>query len=287
MIDFALQRKLHAAEGEMQLNVNVKIESGKLVSLYGASGAGKTSVLRMLAGFMKADNGYIKMNDTVWFDASKQINVPPQQRSIGFVFQDYALFPNMNVRENIGFALNKNDNKNIINELLELTGLSLLASRKIETLSGGQKQRVALARAIAKKPVLLLLDEPLSAIDNIMRTQLQATLLEVHKRFSLTTILVSHDMDEIIKLSDTIIHLEHGMVQQNTTPAKFFLNGFDTAAIMGDIVSINGSESGRFVIVLINNRMLKIASTEQDVNFTIGEKVEVVYNNAVPLIRKL
>ena len=101
----------------------------------------------------------------------------------------------------------------------------MLSQRKIETLSGGQKQRVALARAIAKKPLLLLLDEPLSAIDNTMRTQLQTTLLEVHKRFGLTTILVSHDMDEIIKLSDTVIHLEHGTIQQNTTPAAFFMNG--------------------------------------------------------------
>ena len=203
MIDFALQKKLHTADGEMHLQIQVQIESGKFMTLYGSSGAGKTSVLRMLAGFMKPDNGCIKMNDVVWFDALKRINMQPQQRSIGFVFQDYALFPNMNVRENIVFALNKNDNKNIVDELLELTGLTMLASRKIETLSGGQKQRVALARAIAKKPLLLLLDEPLSAIDNTMRAQLQTTLLQVHERFNLTTILVSHDMDEIIKLSDS------------------------------------------------------------------------------------
>jgi len=287
MIDFALQKKLHTADGEMYLQIKLQIESRKFVSLYGSSGAGKTSVLRMLAGFMKPDNGCIKMNDAVWFDASKRINMQPQQRSIGFVFQDYALFPNMNVRENIVFALNKNADKNIVDELLELTGLTMLASRKIETLSGGQKQRVALARAIAKKPLLLLLDEPLSAIDNTMRAQLQTTLLQVHERFNLTTILVSHDMDEIIKLSDTVIHLEHGTIQQSTTPAEFFMHGNNTQVLTGNIISIEENETQTFTIVLLNNRMLKINSTEHDVNFIVGEKVEVVYRNTVPVIRKL
>ncbi len=144
-----------------------------------------------------------------------------------------------------------------------------------------------MARAIAKKPLLLLLDEPLSAIDNTMRTQLQTTLLEVHKRFGLTTILVSHDMDEIIKLADTIIHLEHGTVQQNTTPAAFFMNSINTSALTGNIVSIEENETQTFTIVLLNNRMMKINSTEHDVNFKVGEKVEIVYRNAVPVIRKL
>ena len=193
----------------------------------------------------------------------------------------------MNVKENISFALNKNDDKNIIDELLELTGLTLLASRKIQTLSGGQKQRVALARAIAKKPLLLLLDEPLSAIDNTMRVQLQTTLLQVHKRFNLTTILVSHDMDEIIKLSDAVIHLEQGTIKQKTTPAAFFLNYNDASALTGNIISMEENDNETFTIVLLNNRIMKVNSTEHDVNFMIGEKVEVVYKNAVPLIRKL
>jgi len=287
MIDFALQKKLHTSDGEMQLHVNVKIESGKLISIYGSSGAGKTSVLRMLAGFMTPDDGYIKMNNAVWFDRHKHINVEPQQRKIGFVFQDYALFPNMNVRENIAFALRKKEPVNIVDELLELTGLTMFASRKIQTLSGGQNQRVALARAIATKPSLLLLDEPLSAIDNTMRMQLQTTLLEVHRRFNLTTILVSHDMDEIIKLSDAVIHLEHGIIKQNTTPAAFFSNGNNTSTLTGNIVSIDENNNETFTVVLLNNRMVKINSTEHDVNFTIGEKVEIVYINAVPLIRKL
>src|SRR5436853_611587 len=169
MMDFVLQKKLHTADGEMQLHVDCAFESGKFISIYGSSGAGKTSVLRMLAGFMKPDDGHITMNDSIWFDSHKHVTVRPQQRKIGFVFQDYALFPNMNVRENIAFAVNKKEAATIVDELLELTGLTTLASRAIQTLSGGQKQRVALARAIATRPSLLLLDEPLSAIDNTMR----------------------------------------------------------------------------------------------------------------------
>jgi molybdate transport system ATP-binding protein len=241
----------------------------------------------MLAGFMRPDEGYIKMNHAVWYDANKSVHVEPQLRKIGFVFQDYALFPNMNVRENIAFALGKKEPSGIINELLELTGLNMLASRKMNTLSGGQKQRVALARAIATRPALLLLDEPLSAIDNTMRMQLQTTLLEVHRRFNLTTILVSHDMDEIIRLSDTVIHLEHGIVKQNTWPAAFFLNGNSSFALTGNIVSMEDNTTGTFTVVLLNNRILKINAAEQKVNFSIGEKVEIVYNNAIPLIRKL
>lgn len=287
MIKFVLQKKLHTADGDMQLHIECSARDGQFVSLYGSSGAGKTSVLRMLAGFMKPDDGKITMNDDVWFDAKQKINVQPQKRKIGFVFQDYALFPNMNVRENIVFALNKNDDKKFADELLELTGLNVLSQRKIQTLSGGQKQRVSLARAIATKPLLLLLDEPLSAIDNNMRAQLQTTLFEVHKRFGLTTILVSHDMDEIIKLSDGIIHLEQGSVLQNTTPAEFFMNGNNRSLLSGNIISIEKKGTQTLTSILLNNRMIKINSTEHDVNFQVGEKVEIVYKNAVPVIRKL
>lgn len=282
MINFFLQKKLHTAEGEMPLNVNAHIERGKFVSLYGASGAGKTSILRMLAGFMKPDNGFIKADNTIWFDASAKHHLEPQQRKIGFVFQDYALFPNMNVRENIAFALDKNEPHNIVDELLEVTGLTNLAARKIQALSGGQQQRVALARAIAKKPAILLLDEPLSAIDNAMRAQLQNTLLELHKRYALTTILVSHNANEIIKLSDIVIHLEQGRFQQQTTPALFFLNGNEAATLTGHIISID--ENGN-AVVLLDNRLLSFNTAGR--SFSINDKIEITGSNNILSIRKL
>ena len=148
MTHFSLQKRLHAADGILSLDVKCEIEDAAFISLYGASGAGKTSLLRMLAGFMQPDKGMIKVNDEVWFDSENKINIVPQRRSVGFVFQDYALFPNMNVEENILFALGKNDSKQIIEELLEMTGLRGLRNKKIQMLSGGQKQRVALARAV-------------------------------------------------------------------------------------------------------------------------------------------
>jgi molybdate transport system ATP-binding protein len=273
MIEFSLQKNLHTAEGEMQLNVQARIERGQFVSLYGASGAGKTSILRMLAGFMKPDNGFVKVNNAVWYDAAHKSHLEPQQRRTGFVFQDYALFPNMNVRENISFALGKNEPANIVDELLEVTGLTNLAARKIQTLSGGQQQRVALARAIANRPAILLLDEPLSAIDTVMRAQLQDTLREIHKRYSLTTILVSHNADEIIKLSDVVIQLEQGRFTQQTTPTVFFRNGNEPSKLTGSIVSID--ENGH-AVVLIDNRMLHIPVAGK--KFNINDKVEMEVN---------
>jgi molybdate transport system ATP-binding protein len=270
MINFSLQKNLHTAAGEMQLNVSAQIERGKFVSLYGASGAGKTSILRMLAGFMKPDNGFIKVNNAIWYNASEKRHIEPQQRRIGFVFQDYALFPNMNVRENILFALGSNESPAIVDELLAVTGLANLAARKIQTLSGGQQQRVALARAIANKPAILLLDEPLSAIDNEMRVYLQDTLKEIHQRYALTTILVSHNANEIIKLSDTVIHLHQGRFQQQTTPTQFFQNGNEPAKITGNIVSID--EKGN-AVVLIESRLVRVPLAGEKLN--TNDKVEI------------
>jgi len=274
MINFSLQKNLHTAAGEMQLNVSARIERGQFVSLYGASGVGKTSILRMLAGFMKPDNGFINVNNTVWFNASAKRNIEPQQRKIGFVFQDYALFPNMNVRENISFALGRNESTTIVDELLQVTGLTNLATRKIQTLSGGQQQRVALARAIANKPAILLLDEPLSAIDNEMRLYLQDTLKAIHQRYQLTTILVSHNANEIIKLSDVVIHLDQGRFQQQTTPAQFFQNGQEAAKITGNIVSID--EKGN-AVVLIENRLVSMPLAGE--KLSTNDKVEITCNN--------
>lgn len=282
MIDFSLRKTLTSAEGRLELDVNARLEKGQFISLYGISGAGKTSLLRMLAGLMKPDSGFITVNGTVWFDGAKKIDIAPQHRQIGFVFQDYALFPNMNVRENISFGLKKNDPQHIVDELLELTGLTRLAAGKVHSLSGGQQQRVALARAIARRPSILLLDEPLSAVDNAMRLQLQGTLSEIHKRFALTTILVSHNENEIIRLSDTVIELEQGRFQQQATPTAFFLKRDGPSVLTGNVVSIE--ENGSLVI-LLDNRMLRVDSAGQ--RFNIDDRVELTCNGSVPSIRKL
>jgi len=227
MIEVKLARKLFGANGEMNLSLDAKIQQGELVTIYGPSGAGKTSVLRMLAGLLKPDAGLINFDGNVWFDSSKGIHRRPQLRNIGLVFQDYSLFPNMTVRGNLKFALQKGQSSGIVDDLLELTELRNLADKNPATLSGGQKQRVALARALVRKPNLLLLDEPLSALDSVMQSKLQDYLLQVHEQFKLTTILVSHDISEVMKMSKRVLILENGRVEKDGAPGDVLpLDGF-------------------------------------------------------------
>ena len=264
----------------MQLQIKVKIAAGELVSLYGHSGAGKTSLLRMLAGLMKPDGGYIRMGGVSWYEAERRLYVPAQQRRIGFVFQDYALFPNMNVRENIAYGIRQPADRYMADELLELTGLTGFAGNPVQSLSGGQQQRVALARAIASRPALLLLDEPLSAIDNTMRLQLQAMLLEMHHRFQLTTILISHDVDEIMRLADRVLHLDNGVIKTYTHPGDFFYRS--TSGLTGRVVYIDEQQ---VATVLLHERMIKVNVADSGV--TAGEDAAIFYDAATPFIRKL
>lgn len=247
MVQLSIQKHLHTADGDLLLHLDLALKKGEFISLYGASGTGKTSILRMLAGFMSPDNGTIHVEETCLFDSNYKINVSPQRRNVGMVFQDYALFPNMNVRENIAFALKKQDPTAIVDELLELTGLSNLALRKTQGLSGGQKQRVALARAIAQRPALLLLDEPLSAIDRELRRSLQETLQEVHQRYHLTTVMVSHDVDEIVKLSDKVVHITNGKGILYDSPSAFF------DLQKGDVVDVRKEGGKTYVTVVMEN----------------------------------
>ncbi|HSN08318.1 MAG TPA: ATP-binding cassette domain-containing protein [Hanamia sp.] len=289
MTHFSLQKKLHAAEGSITLDVSCDIEDSAFISLYGPSGAGKTSLLRMLAGFMRPDSGLIKVNDEIWFDSQKKINMIPQRRPVGFVFQDYALFPNMNVEQNILYALGKNDSKKIIDELLEVTGLEGLRDKRIQMLSGGQQQRVALARAIARKPQLLLLDEPLSAIDNEMRSNLQQTLLSVHSEFKVTAIIVSHDINEIVKLTSKTIHLQNGVVQQFQSPSSIFLNKLnEPSSLKGVFLSAEKAGNEYHALILAGEQVITINCSENDANeLQKGTEIIVSFKGATAFLRKL
>ena len=218
MIDIAIARRLSGPEGEMQLRFETKIDSGEFITIYGPSGAGKTSVLRMMAGLLEPEKGHIIVDGTTWFDSRKKINLKPQLRSIGMVFQDYSLFPNMTVRGNLEFALDKGRPRDLVEELLDLTELKGLQHQKPAMLSGGQKQRVAVARALFREPGILLLDEPLSALDAAMQSRLQDYILQMHRQFGVTTILVSHDLIEVIKMSRRVLILENGSITKDGTP---------------------------------------------------------------------
>jgi molybdate transport system ATP-binding protein len=210
MVDARLTKKLHGSEGPILLDVAFSLEPRRITTLLGRSGAGKTSILRMLAGLTRPDEGRISADKELWFDSSKGVEVSPQDRRLGLVFQDMNLFPNMTVEGNLRFALRPDQDPGIVAELLETTKLSRLAARYPSALSGGQKQRVALARALVPEPRLLLLDEPLSALDEEARAELQEELLRMHERRGFTALLVSHDRAEISKMSTAVLTLRDG-----------------------------------------------------------------------------
>ena len=210
MIRARLHHTLWSAGGRMALDLDLELPAGQLIAIYGPSGSGKTTLLRMLAGLMRPERGWIRFGEETWLDTERKFMVPAQRRKIGLVFQDYALFPNMTVRQNLSYALEKGQPGTIVDELMHIMQLEELAGRYPSRLSGGQQQRVALARALVRKPHLLLLDEPLSALDTRMRLRLQEYILQVHRTYSLTTLLVSHDAQEVLRLADQVVLLEEG-----------------------------------------------------------------------------
>lgn len=217
MLKINIKHAMMAASGKTMLQLDTEVSPHELLCLYGPSGAGKTTLLRMLAGLVKPDFGRIEFNGQVWFDSEKSIHLKPQDRKVGFMFQDYALFPNMTVAGNIGFGQQKKE-KEVVEELLGLFDLRLLAERKPHQLSGGQKQRVALARAMASKPALLLLDEPLSALGTEMRLSLREEIRKTHHRLQATTLMVSHDVPEVKSLATSVLMIDNGQLVQSGRP---------------------------------------------------------------------
>jgi molybdate transport system ATP-binding protein len=289
MIRLSVTKKLSGAEGPFDLSVDLSFSSESLVTLYGKSGSGKTTLLRILAGLEKPENGYIEVNDQVWFNSSAKINLPPQKRKVGLVFQDYALFPTMTIMENLQFAQGKKEQRKI-NDLLELTGLAELRERYPSTLSGGQQQRVALARAIIREPAILLLDEPLSALDQNTRTILQDEILKFHKRFGLTTILVSHDKQEVFKLSDSVAMIECGKITRQGTPLEVFLdrttsNKFSFAST---ILSIRKVDCIYLAVIGAGNEIVEVVLSESDIEtLRVGDEVLVASKAFNPIVVKL
>ncbi len=290
MTHISVQKKLLAADGEMQLNVNITLEQGKLTAIYGPSGAGKTSLLRIIAGLLKADKGSIIVNQKTWLDSSKNIFLKPQERKVGFVFQEYALFPNMTVQENLLFALDKGQNKKNVDDLIAITELENLKNRKPENLSGGQKQRVALARALVRKPDVLMLDEPLSSLDLSMRNKLQDYILKVHKEYNLTTVLISHEVGEIVKMSDTVIILEKGEVVKQGKPFDVFTNKQISGKFQftGDIINIQKEDIIYVVTILIGISFVKVVAEENEIiDLNIGDTVMVASKAFNPIFQKI
>jgi len=290
MIELSLQKALQSSSGEMLLQVRMDLEKEKLVTIYGKSGAGKTTILKLIAGLLAPEKGFLKVNNQVWLDTKNGINLSPQKRNIGFVFQEYALFPNMTVKENLVFALTKGQSKTDVQDLIEIIDLGDLQFRKPETLSGGQKQRVALARALVRKPEILLLDEPLSAIDYQMRTKLQQYVLKVHREYKLNTILISHDVSEILKMSDYLFEIEQGKIINKGLPIEVFTHHEVSGKFQftGEIIAMSKQDFIIIVTVLIGRDIVKVVSEINEAkNLNIGDKVLIASKAFNPIIHKI
>ncbi len=214
MFDLRIQKQF--AGSGFALDVQLHTDAKRLV-LLGPSGAGKSLTLKAVAGLLRPDRGHIRVGDRVLFDAQQQLDLPPQARQLGYLFQDYALFPHLNVRQNIGFALRggfRNPHHDTAPDLvkywLERFELSHCAGSYPHQLSGGQKQRVALARALAGEPKALLLDEPFAALDQQLRRQLRSDLLQLLTQLQLPLLLITHDASDAEVLGQHVIELQHG-----------------------------------------------------------------------------
>ena len=238
-----LQNVSKAFVGKQVLeNISLDIKKGEFVTLLGPSGCGKTTTLRLISGFTTPDSG------TVFMDGKDISGIPPYKRPLNTVFQRYALFPHLDVYDNIAFGLKlaKVPEKEIeqrVRKVLKMVSMTDYEDRDVESLSGGQQQRVAIARALVNQPKVLLLDEPLSALDHKMRQDMQIELKEMHQKLGITFIYVTHDQEEALTLSDTIVVMNEGKIQQIGTPADIYnepVNSF-VADFIGESNILNGT----------------------------------------------
>ncbi|EKJ5774424.1 sulfate/molybdate ABC transporter ATP-binding protein [Campylobacter coli] len=263
MIKIDIKLPINTAKGKKQLELNTCLKANEITAIFGESGVGKTTLLKIIAGLIKPEFGRIEVGDELWLDTQKNINLAIQKRKIGFVFQDYALFPNMSVKENISYAATS---KQKAEELLSLMNLENLAKIYPKNLSGGQAQRVALARALAREPQILLLDEPLSALDFKMRSFLQDELVKILQHFKITTLLVSHDLAEIYKLSHRILELSDGKIIKDAKTNEFFTSSNLSAKLRLSATLLEMKKSDILVIftLLLNQDIVKITLSEEE-----------------------
>ncbi|MDD7322203.1 MAG: ATP-binding cassette domain-containing protein, partial [Limosilactobacillus mucosae] len=253
-------------------DINFTIEAGKFYTLLGPSGSGKTTILRIIAGFDDATSG------DVIFDGQRINDIPANQRQVNTVFQDYALFPHMNVAENVAFGLKikripKEEIAKRVQDALHMVQLDGYGEREITEMSGGQRQRVAIARAIVNRPKVLLLDEALSALDHKLRVEMQAELRALQRRLGITFIFVTHDQGEALAMSDQIFIINDGMIQQSGTPVDIYdepLNHF-VADFIGESNIVPGIMKKDF-LVNINGHDFECV----DAGMKPNEKVEAV-----------
>lgn len=281
-------------------SVSLEVSSGEFITLLGPSGSGKTTLLMVLAGFVRPDAG------SVLFDSNEIILMPPHKRNVGMVFQNYALFPHMNVFQNIAYPLKlrgvaRDEIKRQVMNALDLVELGEFAARRVNELSGGQRQRVALARAIVFEPQVLLMDEPLSALDKKLREAMQIEIRHLHERLGMTTIYVTHDQREALTMSDRVAVIDRGRFAQIDTPRTLYErpkshfvadfigeSSFLPVEVSGGDAALNGTRlkfaepvsgaDGRQLLVVRPEKLEILAKgQESDLNVIAGTVREMVY----------
>jgi len=270
MINIDIKKPLFGVEGVMNLDINIDINKNEFIIISGNSGSGKTTLLRCLSGLEEC-SGKIKVNNILWQDETNKIKV--QKRDIGFVFQSDALFMNMNVLNNLLYV---NNDKNLALRLLDMTNMNSFQKTMPSNLSGGQKQRVSICRALMKKPNILLLDEPFSALDNDIKSKLYTELLQIHNEFNLTTIMVSHDLNEIYTLASRHIKLYNGIIIKDENLAELLNNikSDDQILLDAKILKIINKNNQEYAIVNINNKFINIKIKNK--KYKLGENLKII-----------
>ncbi len=274
-----LQKLVKSFDGNMALNgVSLTINNGEFLTLLGPSGCGKTTLLRIISGFEKPDSGQVLI------DNKDMGNIPPESRQVNTVFQNYALFPHMNVFENVAFGLRMQKIENSIiktrvQEILQMVRLEHLADRKPSMLSGGQQQRVALARAIVNKPLVLLLDEPFSALDYKLRSKMQRDVKQLQRDLGITFIFVTHDQEEAFAMSDRVVVMDNGNISQVGRPQDIYEDPSNlyVAKFVGEINILPGKiikkHDNAPYDVLVHGTVFPVPSKR---DFTEGDMVKVL-----------
>lgn len=216
MLEFDVHKVFHTRKQAVDITCRGTVESNSVVALYGRSGVGKSSVLRMIAGLEKPNKGLIRFGNTIWFSSEQQIHLPIAQRNIGFVFQDYNLFPNMTVEKNLQYASAKGQISTQIHQIIDNLSLTQLLHYKPDQLSGGQRQRIAIVRALCQQTDLLLLDEPFSALDDESIEELIQEIAYIRQQLNMSILLVSHRKDLLFEITDSVVHMTGTQSVQGT-----------------------------------------------------------------------
>ena len=287
-IDVKLKKSF--SDTGFNIDVDFTLPRGGITVIFGPSGSGKSTILRLLAGLECAEAGSIYLGSQPWVDSTKGINLPPQERAVGFLFQDLALFPHLDVKANIGYALDGKNNLNSVTKMIDMAELTGLEDRYPHELSGGEKQRVALSRALIRSPELLLLDEPFSALDASVKKTLYNEIIKLHKKIGFTAVLVTHDLAEAYKLAEHAVTLKSGKVERQGSPEEVFLGkGLSTRIqIPVKVFAMESDEIHTLLSVEDGGRTFRVfVDNDEAKSISIGDEVIVAAKASEALVFKI